>query len=355
MTINKHNYEAYFLDYLEGNLTVELQAELMVFLEANPDLKDELEMMREDAPVLVQEEGLSFEFKGRLKKSKLFTDDELIAVIEKDASQELAAKVNRAAAQDKNIAKEMALFEKTKLPNEMIVFADKESLKRRVTIIPLFYRAMAVAASLLIVFFVGKNYFFDTEKATPFAQITTDVKQNKEENSVTNSTIIIPANAASEEVLAAGHADKRKKGAIRKSNRQEITEPLLTNNPAKEENKPEPVQIEEQPALAQTKIEEATKEKIIAPPANTIIEPVLATTPTNKYESPADFILQQTTGIKAQNSFREKWLNRLQYAAAIYQKTTGNKAQVKKGENDCGIRYDIAFGKVEFSKTIACK
>ncbi|MGD1844040.1 MAG: hypothetical protein ACFB10_01440 [Salibacteraceae bacterium] len=41
--INKENYEAYLLDYLEGTLALELVAELMVFLEAHPDLKAELD------------------------------------------------------------------------------------------------------------------------------------------------------------------------------------------------------------------------------------------------------------------------------------------------------------------------
>jgi hypothetical protein len=43
MSINKHNYEAFFLDYSEGSLSVEKVAELLLFLEENPLLKEELE------------------------------------------------------------------------------------------------------------------------------------------------------------------------------------------------------------------------------------------------------------------------------------------------------------------------
>ena len=43
MGINKENYEAYFLDYQEGTLAPGQVAELMVFLEMYPELKEELE------------------------------------------------------------------------------------------------------------------------------------------------------------------------------------------------------------------------------------------------------------------------------------------------------------------------
>jgi hypothetical protein len=41
--ITRHNYESFFLDYLEGELSDELKKELEVFLAQNPDLAEELE------------------------------------------------------------------------------------------------------------------------------------------------------------------------------------------------------------------------------------------------------------------------------------------------------------------------
>ena len=40
--INRNNYESYFLDFLEGNITPEDSEQLKFFLEANEDLKEEL-------------------------------------------------------------------------------------------------------------------------------------------------------------------------------------------------------------------------------------------------------------------------------------------------------------------------
>ena len=45
--INKENYEAYFLDYIEDNLSPKEIDMLIVFLEKNPTLKNELEFYDE--------------------------------------------------------------------------------------------------------------------------------------------------------------------------------------------------------------------------------------------------------------------------------------------------------------------
>lgn len=45
MMITRENYEAYFLDYLEGNLDQSLLSEFHRFLDENPDLQEELEMV----------------------------------------------------------------------------------------------------------------------------------------------------------------------------------------------------------------------------------------------------------------------------------------------------------------------
>ena len=47
MTINKFNYEVYALDYLEGNLSVEMTKEMEHFLQSNPAIEAELSGMME--------------------------------------------------------------------------------------------------------------------------------------------------------------------------------------------------------------------------------------------------------------------------------------------------------------------
>ena len=63
--INMENYEAFFLDYLEGNLTGEEREQLFLFLKAHPGLREELEQYEEYRLV---PENASFAGKERLKK-----------------------------------------------------------------------------------------------------------------------------------------------------------------------------------------------------------------------------------------------------------------------------------------------
>ena len=65
MTINRHNCEAFFLDYHEKNLSTVETAELLLFLEDNPDLKKQFE---EYYRVILDLEKTQFPGKDKLKK-----------------------------------------------------------------------------------------------------------------------------------------------------------------------------------------------------------------------------------------------------------------------------------------------
>lgn len=84
--INIHNYEAYLLDFSEGNLTEELQMELELFLIQHPELDinlSELEL------VSLNEETFLFENKQHLKKSNhdLVSEAQFVAYIENQLSE----------------------------------------------------------------------------------------------------------------------------------------------------------------------------------------------------------------------------------------------------------------------------
>jgi len=66
--INKSNYEEFMIDYLDGTLSVEREAELLLFLEANPSIKSELDGLDE---MVLSEVNDVFECRECLKKSVL--------------------------------------------------------------------------------------------------------------------------------------------------------------------------------------------------------------------------------------------------------------------------------------------
>ncbi|MEM9022846.1 MAG: hypothetical protein AAGB22_03845 [Bacteroidota bacterium] len=66
MKITRDNYEAFLVDYLEGNLSVETVAELTLFLEQHPDLKATLDGF--EGLQLEQPQSLRLEDKGALHR-----------------------------------------------------------------------------------------------------------------------------------------------------------------------------------------------------------------------------------------------------------------------------------------------
>lgn len=66
MTINRNNYEMYFLDYLEGNLDPVMEEELKTFLANHPDLSAELEQYRN---ITLSAPDVHFPYKHHLRKT----------------------------------------------------------------------------------------------------------------------------------------------------------------------------------------------------------------------------------------------------------------------------------------------
>lgn len=133
--IGRHNYEAFFLDYLEGTLSDEERIKVQDFLIANPDLKEELdsfelvELNSEiDAPIYFEKENLKRESKTGLLES----DYLMIAEVEGLNSKEEKQRLSEIIKEDQSILSDLAIYHKTKLKeSNSIVFQEKEALKRK--------------------------------------------------------------------------------------------------------------------------------------------------------------------------------------------------------------------------------
>jgi len=67
--INRSNYEVWFIDYADGQLSPDQVAEMLLFLEENPDLKNEFSLFEQ---VTLPVDTVEFAFKKSLKKNKAF-------------------------------------------------------------------------------------------------------------------------------------------------------------------------------------------------------------------------------------------------------------------------------------------
>src|SRR6218665_1280814 len=130
MNINKHNYEAFFLDYHEGNLTPQQVAELLLFVEQHPELKEAFESFENIS--LEDFELPSFEFKAGLKKeiTEENKDTYFIGAVENTLTPAEQQLLDNFLKQHPRFLPELALYKKTKLSADpAIVFEDKATLK----------------------------------------------------------------------------------------------------------------------------------------------------------------------------------------------------------------------------------
>jgi len=156
--INRNNYEAFLLDYIEQNLSPDLVAELMLFLEKNPALKadlDEFENVTFEANI-----STTFNHKETLKQTAI--EDLMIAEIEGLNTPEESNEIYTEIAQNSTYNQLYSNYKKTILIPAPIVFEGKKALKQKDTKVVPLYWWISSAAAILLVFFLLKNFNNDT-------------------------------------------------------------------------------------------------------------------------------------------------------------------------------------------------
>ncbi len=160
--INRHNYEAYFLDYMEGNLSAEDKQDLFSFLDKNPDLKSELDIDLNE--VSLNPSAMVFENKESLK-----TEDESILTLNTVHTWMLeSVEKNLTGSKQKELEdfvrkhqleKTYTAYQSTVLkPDLNLIFEDKRRLKVATGIvIPLYMRVASIAAVGIILIGIALN------------------------------------------------------------------------------------------------------------------------------------------------------------------------------------------------------
>ncbi len=189
MKITEHNYEEYFLLYVDDELSNTERNAVEAFVQQHPQykvaldalLKTKLPINRED--VFFNKNSL---FKNEEKEIGshnyeeyflLYTDNEL--------SEEERENTERFVLQHPQLQAEFMLLQQTRLPLETIAFDGKEKLyKRERRIIPMYVTRLAVAASLAGAILLG--LLFSSRQTQPTAAVVKPVVSQQKE--VTSST-----------------------------------------------------------------------------------------------------------------------------------------------------------------------
>jgi hypothetical protein len=157
--INKNNYEVFFLDHIEGRLDATQTAALMLFLDAHPELKEELEGL--EMVSLEPDNQISFTAKDSLKKPLLVAvgkinehnyEEFFVAGAEGDLSKSDMLALSSFLEKNPGLMKDYENIRQCRLqPDKQVVFANKALLKKTI-LVPFFtqriYYGVAIAASL---------------------------------------------------------------------------------------------------------------------------------------------------------------------------------------------------------------
>lgn len=154
MQIDRTNYEVYFLDYIDGNLSVDLIDDFLEFLNKNPDLKKELQSVAQ-APVRLPDEQIPFGWKNELLKNELTGssdfDYKAIAWMEGDLTGEEKSRFKKELQEDPQKQKDFELITSLRLqPQTTISFPGKNRLLKNSNIKKLLIWSGRIAALLVL-------------------------------------------------------------------------------------------------------------------------------------------------------------------------------------------------------------
>ena len=142
--IDISNYEEWFIDYLDGNLTASEEQQIKAFIDSHPRLSEELMGMNEI--VLVASSVQLYSSEKSAMKHEEEDEDAIIAFLES------GEKDPQALSSESSYL--LSVYRKTKvIPDLNIKYPDPASLKKRAgIIIPMWTKVSAAAASLMLAF-----------------------------------------------------------------------------------------------------------------------------------------------------------------------------------------------------------
>lgn len=175
--INIHNYESFLIDFIEDQLTEDVRAELLSFLDNHPELKAELDSFEMiNVPI---DQNITYKTKQELKQKELspdYHDELLIGYLEETLTSKEMQEVEELIANDTTIAKNLKLYRISKCkadPN--IQFQSKNLIKRHpIYLQSRFYYSVAIAATIALLIGIGSSFLNNGEiisNEKPYANV----------------------------------------------------------------------------------------------------------------------------------------------------------------------------------------
>lgn len=212
MKIDRHNYEEFFILYMDNELNSEDRRMVEAFVQQNPDLKEELDTLLQyklnpDTSVIYNGKEELMKVNGDTPITLSNYEEWLTLYIDNELTVQQKESVEEFIATSPAAERELALLLKTRMHPETIIFTNKESLYRneeKVRPIPFRWQRFAVAAILLLAVGLTAVFIFNKKSSnsnpdiakTPGTEqknpVQTNVaKQNEQSNNTTPEEPVI--------------------------------------------------------------------------------------------------------------------------------------------------------------------
>lgn len=187
MKISINNYEAYLIDYMDGRLNNAEIQQLKAFCVQN---HIDFEELTEDLPVLESTDD-TFDEKEYLFKNKIVPfgninednyEERFIAYQELLLDGEEEREVEEFADKNPLLLKDLRTYGNCRLePDTTIAFKDKDNLKKKAVILPLYAKIAAVAAVIAVLFglfWLPKNENDNANQQPELVELTPEPSEN---------------------------------------------------------------------------------------------------------------------------------------------------------------------------------
>ncbi len=152
--INKHNYEAYLLDFMEGTLSKEDAKALEKFLKENPQI--DADIFDSSGLSIKPDEQVNFNNKLQLQRDESLPefskrDSLLIGLLEDNLNTTDREKAKKLLAENESALRDYTLYKKTKLEADYsVTYKGKSSLKKKAPVLSLRQVSYASVAAVLV-------------------------------------------------------------------------------------------------------------------------------------------------------------------------------------------------------------
>ena len=277
MNINRHNYEEFFLLYVDNELTAGQRKIVEAFVATNPDLKEEFELIQQSTFTLdakLDETFISSLLKPVDEESNI-SEEQLLLYVDGELKADEKAAVEKELLSNNALQKELQWLRRSQVsPDASIVFPDKSLLYKQAEparVFSLSVTARRWSAAAAVALLLGSAVWFaidgnkTTDKPGKLAEVTktTDTKQTEQVKpstvkDVVNETLQEQNNEFNQTTATTVDAKEKSKTSVTGNTSLATVNATETSSPA--------TVVDNSTDIAKTEvIETTTVEKIDAP------------------------------------------------------------------------------------------